>query len=41
MGSFQIRVSPAIAVGVVDRLMNVSDLVALLEAKERELERAA
>ena len=32
--------SPAIAAGVVDRLMEVSDLVALLETEERGLERA-
>jgi len=36
-----LRTSPAMAAGVVDRLMEVSDLVALLEAKERGLERAA
>jgi hypothetical protein len=29
------------AAGVVDRLMEVSDLMALLEADERRLERAA
>ena len=36
-----LRVTPAMAAGVVDRLMEVSDLVALLEADERGLERAA
>ena len=36
-----LRTSPAMAAGVVDRLMEVSDLVALLEAEERGLERAA
>ncbi len=36
-----LRVTPAVAAGVTDRLWEVSDLVALLEASERELERAA
>jgi IS1 family transposase len=36
-----LRTSPAMAAGVVDRLMEVSDLVAMLEADERGLERAA
>jgi len=35
-----LRVSP-MAAGVTDRLSEVSDLVALLESEERELERAA
>ena len=35
------RMSPAMAAGVTDRLWEVSDLVALLEADERGLERAA
>jgi hypothetical protein len=35
------RVTPAMAAGVTDRLWEVSDLVALLEADERGLERAA
>ena len=33
--------TPAMAAGVTDRLWEVSDLVALLEAEERGLERAA
>lgn len=36
-----LRVTPAMAAGVTDRLWEVSDLVALIEAKERWLERAA
>ena len=36
-----LRVTPAMAAGVTDRLSEVSDLVALLEADERGLERAA
>ena len=36
-----LRMSPAMAAGVTTRLMEVSDLVALLEAEERGLERAA
>jgi hypothetical protein len=36
-----LRTSPAMAAGVTTRLMEVSDLVALLEAEERGLERAA
>ncbi len=36
-----LRVTPAMAAGVTDRLMEVSDLVAMLEANERGLERAA
>lgn len=36
-----LRMSPAMAAGVTDRLWEVSDLVALLEAEERRLERAA
>jgi IS1 family transposase len=36
-----LRTSPAMAAGVTDRLWEVSDLVALLEAEERGLERAA
>jgi IS1 family transposase len=36
-----LRVTPAMAAGVTDRLWEVSDLVALLEADERGLERAA
>jgi hypothetical protein len=36
-----LRVTPAMAVGVTDRLWEVSDLVAPLEADERRLERAA
>src|ERR1035437_2294656 len=36
-----LRYTPAMAAGVTDRLWEVSDLVALLEADERELERAA
>jgi hypothetical protein len=34
-------VTPAMAAGVTDRLWEVSGLVALLEAPERGLERAA
>lgn len=36
-----LRVTPAMAAGVTDRLFEVSDLVALLEAEERESKRAA
>jgi IS1 family transposase len=36
-----LRVTPAMAAGVTDRLFEVSDLVALLEAEEREAKRAA
>jgi IS1 family transposase len=36
-----LRVTPAMAAGVTDRLWEVSDLVVLLEAEERGLERAA
>jgi hypothetical protein len=36
-----LRCTPAMAAGVTDRLWEVSDLVALLEASERGLERAA
>ena len=36
-----LRTTPAMAAGVTDRLWEVSDLVALLEAEERELPRAA
>ena len=36
-----LRTTPAMAAGVTDRLREVSDLVALLEASERRLERAA
>ena len=36
-----LRVTPAMAAGVTDRLWDVSDIVGLLEAKERGLERAA
>jgi hypothetical protein len=36
-----LRVTPAMAAGVTDRLWEVSDLVALLEADEQGLERAA
>jgi hypothetical protein len=36
-----LRTTPAMAAGVTDRLWEVSDLVALLEASERRLERAA
>ncbi len=36
-----LRVTPAMAAGVTDRLWEVSDLVTLLEAEERGLERAA
>ena len=36
-----LRVTSAMAAGVTDRLWEVSDLVVLLEAEERGLERAA
>ena len=36
-----LRMSPAMAAGVTDRLFAVSDLVTLLEAEERESDRAA
>jgi hypothetical protein len=36
-----LRVTTAMAAGVTDRLWEVSDLVALLEAEEAGLERAA
>jgi IS1 family transposase len=36
-----LRTTPAMAAGVTDRLWEVSDLVALWEAEERRLERAA
>ena len=36
-----LRTTPAMAAGVTDRLWEVSDLAALLEAEERGLERAA
>jgi IS1 family transposase len=36
-----LRITPAMAAGVTDRTWEVSDLVALLEASERESERAA
>jgi IS1 family transposase len=36
-----LRITPAMAAGVTDRLFEVSDLVALLEAEERRLERVA
>jgi hypothetical protein len=36
-----LRTTPAMAAGVTDRLSEVSDLVALLEAEEKELPRAA
>jgi hypothetical protein len=36
-----LRCTPAMAAGVTDRLWEVSDLVALLEAEESELGRAA
>lgn len=36
-----LRTSPAMAAGVTTRLWEVSDLVALWEAEERGLERAA
>jgi hypothetical protein len=36
-----LRCTPAMAAGVTDRLWEVSDLVALLEADERGLKKAA
>jgi hypothetical protein len=36
-----LRVSPAMAAGVIDRLLGVRDLVAVLEAEERDSKRAA
>ena len=36
-----LRTTPALAAGVTNRLWEVSELVALLEASERRLERAA
>ena len=36
-----LRTSPALAAGVTNQLWEVSDLVALWEAEERRLERAA
>ena len=36
-----LKVTPAMAAGVTDRLWEVSDIAALLEESERELERAA
>ena len=36
-----LKVTPAMAAGVTNRLWEVSDIVALLEASERGLERAA
>jgi hypothetical protein len=36
-----LRTTPAMAAGVTDRLWEASDLVAMLEADERGLERAA
>jgi hypothetical protein len=36
-----LRTTPAMAAGVTDRLWEVSDLIALLEASERGLERTA
>jgi hypothetical protein len=36
-----LRTTPAMAAGVTDRLWEVSDLIRLLEASERGLERAA
>src|ERR1700692_3120557 len=41
VGSGLLRCTPAMAAGVTDRLWEASDLVALLEASERGLERAA
>ena len=36
-----LRITPAMAAGVTDRVWDISDIVALLEASERGLERAA
>ena len=36
-----LRCTPAMAAGVTDRLWEISDVVALLEASERGLERVA
>ncbi len=36
-----LRVTPAMATGITNRLWEVSDIIALLEASERGLERAA
>jgi hypothetical protein len=36
-----LRMTPAIAAGVTNRLWDVADLVAALEAQERDLKRAA
>jgi hypothetical protein len=36
-----LRTSPAMAAGVADRLWDVADVVTLLEAEEREPQRAA
>jgi hypothetical protein len=36
-----LRITPAMAAGVTDRVWEVSDIVALLEASERGLKRAA
>jgi IS1 family transposase len=36
-----LRITPAMAAGVTNRLFDVSDLVAILEAEERETDRAA
>ena len=41
MNEEELRCTPAMAAGVTDRLWEVSDLVVLLEADERGLERAA
>jgi hypothetical protein len=41
MNEEELRCTPAMAASVTDRLWEVSDLVVLLEADERGLERAA